>query len=178
MTIYDEPKIDCHNHIFDPARFPYPEGAFYRPTGAELGTAEQFRHVLDAYGVRHALLVGRPDIDRSLRASHPRGRARPARFQGAPRAGAHEACRPQVVGAAEIFTGPSPLVDTRPYVRALIDPFTLDACVWGSDWPFLRAPARVDYGPLLKLAEDLLPDAGDRRRVCWDTPRRLFGFDG
>ena len=22
MNIYDEPKIDCHNHILDPARFP------------------------------------------------------------------------------------------------------------------------------------------------------------
>jgi predicted TIM-barrel fold metal-dependent hydrolase len=58
----------------------------------------------------------------------------------------------------------------------LIDAFTLDACMWGSNWPFLRAPERVDYGPLLKLVEDLLPDASDRRRLWWDTPRNLFGF--
>ena len=48
--------------------------------------------------------------------------------------------------------------------------------MWGSDWPFLRATERVDYGPLLKLVEALLPDAGERRSVLWDTPRRLFGF--
>ena len=58
MTIYDEPKIDCHCHVFDPARFPYGEDSVYRPAGQEIGTAAQFTRVLDAYGVRHALLVG------------------------------------------------------------------------------------------------------------------------
>ena len=58
MNIYDEPKIDCHNHIFDPSSFPYAADAYYRPAGQEIGTAAQFRSVLDAYGVRHALVVG------------------------------------------------------------------------------------------------------------------------
>ena len=58
MSIYDESKIDCHSHIFDPARFPYGADTFYRPAGQEMGTADYFLHVLDAYGVRHALLVG------------------------------------------------------------------------------------------------------------------------
>jgi predicted TIM-barrel fold metal-dependent hydrolase len=71
-----------------------------------------------------------------------------------------------------------PYADTRPYVDALIEAFTLDACVWASDWPFLRPPERIDYGPLLKLVEMQLPDAADRRRLWWDTPRRLFGFGG
>jgi predicted TIM-barrel fold metal-dependent hydrolase len=69
-----------------------------------------------------------------------------------------------------------PFADTQPYVRALIDAFTLDACVWGSDWPYLKATERIDYGPLLKLVERLLPDANDRRKLLWDTPRKLFGF--
>lgn len=69
-----------------------------------------------------------------------------------------------------------PFADTQPYVRALIDAFTLDACVWGSDWPYLKATERIDYGPLLKLVERLLPDANDRRKLFWDTPRKLFGF--
>ena len=30
MNIYDEPKIDCHLHIFDPRRFPYAADAKYR----------------------------------------------------------------------------------------------------------------------------------------------------
>jgi predicted TIM-barrel fold metal-dependent hydrolase len=69
-----------------------------------------------------------------------------------------------------------PFVDTWPFVRALAEAFTLDHCMWGSDWPFLRAPERVDYGPLLTLVEQLFPDASDRRKLFWDTPSRLFGF--
>ena len=58
MTIFDEPKIDCHNHIFDPIRFPYTDNAVYRPVGQEIATAAQFSAVMNAYGIRHALLVG------------------------------------------------------------------------------------------------------------------------
>jgi predicted TIM-barrel fold metal-dependent hydrolase len=53
-----EPKIDCHVHVFDPERFPYADDTFYRPSGCEIGTASLLRHVMDAHGVRHALLVG------------------------------------------------------------------------------------------------------------------------
>ena len=71
---------------------------------------------------------------------------------------------------------PHPFADTWPYVRALAEAFTLDRCMWGSDWPFLRAPERVDYAPLLTLVEQQFPDEADRRKLFWDTPRRLFGF--
>ncbi len=80
-------------------------------------------------------------------------------------------------GCAKFAAQPYPYADARPYVDALIDAFTPQALVWASDWPFLRAPARIDYGPLQALARDWLPDAADRRAVLWDTPRRLFGFD-
>ena len=65
---------------------------------------------------------------------------------------------------------------TGPYIDALIEAFTPEACLWGSDWPFLRAPERIDYGTLLRLIETLIPDAVTRRKLLWDTPRRLFGF--
>lgn len=71
---------------------------------------------------------------------------------------------------------PFPHPDAWPYVQALLEAYTPQALVWGSDWPFLRAPARIDYGPLLRLFEQLLPDPAARRSVLWDTPRRLFGF--
>ncbi|MEO8752039.1 MAG: amidohydrolase family protein [Casimicrobiaceae bacterium] len=71
---------------------------------------------------------------------------------------------------------PWPYTDCEPYVQALIEAFTLDNCVWGSDWPFVRLPMRVDYGPTRSLLERWIPDAGDRRRVLWETPRRWFGF--
>lgn len=58
MSIFDLPKIDSHCHVLDPARFPYPESVPYHPRGPEIGTADYFSHVMQAYGVRHALLVG------------------------------------------------------------------------------------------------------------------------
>ncbi|MDH3281494.1 MAG: amidohydrolase family protein [Gammaproteobacteria bacterium] len=57
MSIFDEPKIDCHAHIFDPTRFPYQENNPFHPGGGETGTVEQLGHVMRAYGVRHVLLV-------------------------------------------------------------------------------------------------------------------------
>jgi predicted TIM-barrel fold metal-dependent hydrolase len=80
-------------------------------------------------------------------------------------------------GYSKISREGHPYADARPYVDALIDAFTPDRCLWASDWPFLRAPVHVDCGPLLALVSQLLPDAGDRRKVLWDTPRRLLGFD-
>lgn len=51
-----------------------------------------------------------------------------------------------------------------------------DHCVWASDWPFLRMPERVDYGPLLALPAHQVPEEDDRRAVLWDTPHREYGF--
>jgi len=70
-----------------------------------------------------------------------------------------------------------PYEDAWPYVRALVESFGLDRCVWGSDWPFLRAPERLDYGPLLSVVDRLFPNPQDRRKLLWETPMRLFGFD-
>ncbi len=79
-------------------------------------------------------------------------------------------------GYVKFSREPHPYDDMRPYVDALVDAFTPDACLWASDWPFLRAPTRIDVGPLLALVERFIPDARDRRRVLWDTPRRALGF--
>ena len=57
-SIYAEPKIDCHCHVLDPERFAYAPDVAYRPAGQEVGSADYFAQVLDAYGARHALLVG------------------------------------------------------------------------------------------------------------------------
>jgi predicted TIM-barrel fold metal-dependent hydrolase len=69
-----------------------------------------------------------------------------------------------------------PHEDAWPFVRALVDAFTPQCLLWASDFPFLRAPARVDYGPLQRLFERVVPDAAARRTILWDTPSRLFGF--
>jgi Amidohydrolase len=56
-------------------------------------------------------------------------------------------------------------------IAALVEAFTLDRCVWGSDWPFLRAAERLDYGPLLAVLDRLFPDQDDQHRLLWRTPR-------
>ena len=275
MTIFAEPKIDCHCHVFDPARFPYLADTFYRPSGQEIGTAQQLAHVLDAHGVRHALLVGpnsgyeldnrcmldaiarspgrlkgiavvANDIGRAgletLRAAGVIGVAFNATHHGvghylgvaalleelraldlcvslqvrddqlvalapllersgvrilidhcgrpAPERGLGQPGFQALLGLArtgrafvklsgysKFARDPHPHGDVRPFVDALLDAFTPDRCLWASDWPHLRAPERVDYGPLLTLLETLIPDAGARRKVLWETPRRMLGFD-
>src|SRR5690349_11011501 len=57
MHLFDEPKIDCHAHVLDPARFPYEPRASYKPAGQEIAPADQFRQVMTSCGVKHALLV-------------------------------------------------------------------------------------------------------------------------
>jgi len=71
-----------------------------------------------------------------------------------------------------------PYFDTDPYVEKLIDAFSADRCVWGSDWPFLRAKARIDYGPELAGLSRWFSDPKDRRKVLWENPSRIFGFKG
>ena len=274
MSIFDEPKIDCHNHVFDPARFPYQEGNFYLPAGQELGTPAQFLNVLDTYGVRHALLVepnsGYDSDNRCLLDTLARSKGRlkgiavlgidgsrgeladlkaqgivgiafnPALFGVDYYAGAGRllellgeldmfaqiqvqgdqlvALRPMLeasgvrllfdhCGRPEVAAGPGqpgfasllelgrrgnawiklsgymkfsresyPYADTWPFIRALVDAFGADRCLWGSDWPFLRAPERIDYGPLLALFARLFPEDGVRRRILWENPAVLFGF--
>ena len=70
----------------------------------------------------------------------------------------------------------SPHEDAWPFVGALVEAFTLDRSLWASDWPYLRAPSRVDYGVLLDVLLQLFPDASGRRKLLWDTPRELLGF--
>jgi predicted TIM-barrel fold metal-dependent hydrolase len=77
-------------------------------------------------------------------------------------------------GYVKFSREPHPYADAWPYVQALLDGFGPDGCVWASDWPFLRAPRRIDYGPLLKMFERLVSDPVERHQVLWDTPRRLL----
>jgi len=56
-SVFDEPKIDCHLHVYDPARFPYQASTHYAPAGQEIGTPAELDLLMDAYGVRHVLLV-------------------------------------------------------------------------------------------------------------------------
>jgi predicted TIM-barrel fold metal-dependent hydrolase len=274
MSIFDEPKVDCHHHVLDPVAFPYRADTAYRPAGQEVATALQFRHVMDCYGVRYALVVGpnsgygtdsRPLLDAiarsngrckgiavvpldigtaeltalkaqgivgvafnatiygvehylcardliarladldlllqiqaqkdQLAAFHPlldkssvrlaidhcgrpdiaAGLQQPG-FQALLDLGRSGRACVKLSGYAKFSHRPHPHEDAWPFVAALLQAFTPDACVWASDWPFIMATERIDYGPLLKLVESLVPDPADRGKVLWHTPCRWFGF--
>jgi predicted TIM-barrel fold metal-dependent hydrolase len=274
MTAFIEPKIDCHLHVIDPARFPYNPDVAYKPSGQEVGTAAQLESVMAVYGVTHALIVqpnsgygsdnscmldaiargnGRfkgvaiIDFDatpaqlRALQARGIVGAAFNPTFHGvdyykdcAPLVGRladagmfvqlqteydqllhflpmieaiparvliDHCGRPTVLrginqpafqallkladtgrvsvklsGYTKFSQMPYPFADTRPFVDALVGAFTLEHCMWASDWPFLRAAVRQDYGPLVALAADLFPDAAERAKLFSGTAKRLFGF--
>ena len=274
MNIFDEPKIDCHAHVIDPAHFPYGKDVAYKPAGQEVGTTAQFVEVMKCHGVKHALLVqpnsgygsdnscmldaiakgdGRfkgiaivdldadattlkelrsrgvigvavnptfhgndyyrhadglikrlADLDMFLnlqvendqflmfapwiesipvkvlidhtgRPTPPAGVDQPA-FAAILRLAKTGRVSVKISGYLKFARRPYPFEDCWPFVRAIVDAFTLDRCMWASDWPFLRAPERQDYGPLVQLAGQLFPDANDRRKLFWDTPNRLFNF--
>jgi len=268
------PVVDCHVHVFDPVRFPYRPDTFYAPAGQELGTPARLGGVLDAHGVRHALLVGpnsgygedngclldtvaagagryrgmavvpvgasvgelaelaaagvvgvtvnaallgtgfyadaaglfaglaeldmiadvqvtgdqfvvlSPLLERSgvrVVVDHC-GRPDPAAGRDAPgfrellRWGRSGRAAVKLSGCAKVSHEAYPHPDVLPFVRALVEEFGADGCMWGSDWPFLRMPDRIDYGPLLTLLAEQVSDDAVRRRILWDTPCRVFGF--
>ncbi|MFC5520301.1 amidohydrolase family protein [Polaromonas jejuensis] len=274
FSIYAQPKVDCHCHVLDPAQFAYAPDVGWRPAGQETGSAAYFGHVLEAYGVQHALLVG-PNSgygtdNRCLLDAIARGQGR---FKGiavvpndAPASQLQDLKAQGIVGiafnfalhgldyyaniaplldrlaaldmfvqvqvvqaqlkalapllgdcgarvlvdhcgrptVAEGVTGEGfaallgladkgntavklsgfakysmqdyPFSDTPAYTRALLDAFGAAHCLWASDWPFLRAPRRLDYGALLQLFAQTVPDASMRHDILWRTPLRLFGF--
>lgn len=68
-----------------------------------------------------------------------------------------------------------PFADTQAHVRQLMRWFGPKRCIWASDWPFLRAPYRLDYGTLLGLADHwFTPD--ECQQMMWDAPARIFNW--
>ncbi|HZP79426.1 MAG TPA: amidohydrolase family protein [Pseudolabrys sp.] len=274
MHIFDEPKIDTHAHVLDPANFPYGKDIAYKPIGQEIGTTVQLRQVMKTYGIRHTLLVqpnsgygpdnscmldaiakgeGRfkgiaiVDLDADLAAlkalqargvvgvainptfhgndyySHAdglmqrladldmffnlqvehdqflmyapwiekipvkvlidhlgrptpsAGLAQPA-FAAMLRLAETGRVAMKISGYAKYAQMSYPFEDCWSFIRAAVEAFTLDHCVWASDWPYLRAPERQDLGPLIELIGRLFPQEADRRKLFWDTPKRLFKF--
>lgn len=78
-------------------------------------------------------------------------------------------------GEAKFSAQGFPFEDARPYWDALVGAFGLSQCIWASDWPYLKAPFRLDYGPMLKRWERYLSRA-ERKQLMWDNPKRMFGF--
>ncbi len=80
-------------------------------------------------------------------------------------------------GYAKFSQSGYPYADTLPFTQALLDSFGPQHCIWASDWPFLKAGHRLDYGTQLQEFGRRVPDAAQRHDILWRTPMRLFGFD-
>lgn len=273
MSLFDLPKIDGHCHVLDPQRFPYPEEVPYHPQGQEIGTADYFGQVMQAYGVRHALLVGpnsgygtdnrclldaiargegrfkgvavvQPETSldalRALQAQGIVGIAfntalhgldyyrdidpllarlealglwaqfqvagdqlaallprlqrnrvrtlidhcgRPVLADGPDAPGVRALLQladsgqgvVKLSGFAKFSEQGFPFEDAGPTALRLLQAFGPARCIWASDWPYLRASYRLDYGTLLMLAGRWFTPE-QCRQMMWDAPAALFDW--
>ena len=110
---------------------------------------------------------GRPELERGL--------DQPG-FRTTLEFGRHDGAVIKLSGPFRSSVEGLPYRDVDPFIAAAINAFTLDRCVWGSDWPYVHIDERIDYGPGFACLDRWLPDPADRRKVLWETPSRLFGF--
>jgi predicted TIM-barrel fold metal-dependent hydrolase len=110
--------------------------------------------------------AGRPDLAQGL--SQPG-------FQALLALGREGRSVVKISGFAKFSSLGFPFTDTRPYTEALVHAFGLRQCVWGSDWPFIRAPYRMDYGPLISRYDaEFTQD--ELTQLMWMSPKLHFGF--
>jgi len=121
-------------------------------------------------GVKARLMIdhfGRPEI--------PLGKSQPG-FRSILEYGRDSDAVCKLSGPFRTSRQGAPYSDVDPFIAGILDAFTPDRCVWGSDWPFVCFEERVDYGPQAQCIGRWLPDRSDREKVLWETPSRLFGF--
>ena len=154
----------------------------YADAGPQLSALAELDMIADVQVVDDQLLALGPLLDRAGvrvlvdhcgRPDPRRGRQDPG-FQELLRRGRKGRAVVKLSGLYKFSQRPHPHEDAWPFVRALVEAFGPDRCVWASDWPFLRAPARIDYGPLLELFAGIVPDDSARRAILWDTPLREY----
>jgi predicted TIM-barrel fold metal-dependent hydrolase len=68
-----------------------------------------------------------------------------------------------------------PFDDVKPFVEALACDFGLHRCMWASDWPYLKASPRLDYGPMMALYANMF-SAAECEQIMWHSPKSLLGF--
>ena len=274
LSLFSQSKIDCHHHVIDPVQFPYPTESTYQPTGPEVGPAAYYEQVMQAYGIRHSVIVqptsaygydnsclldtlarnkGRhkgvvvvpndmssetlaqykaqgvigvalnaallgPErflkvdtlmgrlaelglfaqiqvkddqllallpllertrprvlIDHSGRPDASAGLQQPA-FQALLSLAGNGRTFVKLSGLSQYSRQSYPYADAQPYQLALLQAFTAENCMWGTDWPFLRAHQHMELGTVLANFGEMFPNASDRQQILWETPKRLFGF--
>ena len=107
---------------------------------------------------------------------NPARRAQDAGFDALLQLGASGRATIKLSGFAKFSANSFPFADTAALTQELLQTFGPAHCLWASDWPYLKATQRLDYGTLLQLFARSVPDARQRQQILWDTPQRLFGF--
>jgi predicted TIM-barrel fold metal-dependent hydrolase len=81
----------------------------------------------------------------------------------------------QLSGFAKFSQDGYPFADAQAHVMRLWQAFGPERCMWASDWPYLRATSRLDYGPMLKLTERWFSPQ-QCQQMMWDNPKRFFDW--
>ncbi len=80
----------------------------------------------------------------------------------------------KISGLHKFAPFPWPFEAAHGVAADLLRAFGPARCMWGSDWPFLRLPERLDYGTVLALAWRLFPDPDVRVQVMHHTAEKMF----
>jgi predicted TIM-barrel fold metal-dependent hydrolase len=81
----------------------------------------------------------------------------------------------KISGFAKFSQQNFPFTDTRIFTEALVRDFGLKNTVWASDWPYIKAPFRLDYGPMLCTYASLFNE-DERHQLMWASPKLHYGF--
>jgi predicted TIM-barrel fold metal-dependent hydrolase len=81
----------------------------------------------------------------------------------------------KISGFAKFSQQNFPFTDTRIFTEALVRDFGLRNTVWASDWPYIKAPFRLDYGPMLCTYATLFNE-DERHQLMWASPKLHYGF--
>ena len=145
---------------------------------AELGLWAQFQIEGDQLVELLPLLDSVPDLrlmfDHCGRPVVSRGLQQPG-FQALLALGRERRAAVKLSGEAKFSETPFPFLDVNPYIEALVQAFGIEHCMWASDWPYLKAPFRLDFGPMLRRWEHMFT-AAERQQLMHGSAARLFGF--
>jgi predicted TIM-barrel fold metal-dependent hydrolase len=78
-------------------------------------------------------------------------------------------------GFAKFSQSGFPFDDAKPFIEALAHDFGLNRCMWASDWPYLKASPRLDYGPMMALYAQMFSLA-ECEQIMWHSPKSQLGF--
>ena len=84
----------------------------------------------------------------------------------------------QAGGALSQLAGAGLCAAGREAARLLLDAYTPDRLMWGSDWPHTEHRHLASYTAATQWLDAWIDDAAARQAVLADTPLRLFQFTG